>query len=355
MKAARITLALFGPHGRGAFNEAGLTGALRSRALGHEVEIRWIGPGTPEGRAEALRDLCRRGVDLLVAHGGQGDAPVQALHAEFPGTTFVVTQGQYTAANVACYEVLQEQSAFLAGVFAGLHSRTGVVGHLAGEMMRPGLKGRAAFAQGLRASGRSPRLLTHFCGEQHDPALAYAATLAMQREGADLVFAMLDGGRAGVSQACRERPIRQIGSVCDWVQREPDIFVAAAVADSGRCVAEAIGDFTSGRLRPGRARLFGLEDGTCVHLALPQSLRSIYGRQLDAWQSRLLDGSLALETDAGQEPGRIGVEAVQGMDAAGRGWSMDGLPIAAQALADRADQPRSRASTSSSVTWGNSR
>lgn len=296
MKAARITVALFGPHGRGAFNEAGLTGALRARERGHEVEIRWIGPGTPEGRTESLRDLCRRGVDLLVAHGGQGDAPVQALHAEFPDTRFVVTQGHFIAPNVACYEVLQEQSAFLAGVLAGLHSRTGVVGHLSGEMLRPGIKGRTAFAHGLRLCGQPVHFLTQFCGEQHDPALAYAATLAMQREGADLVFAMLDGGRVGVNQACRERPIRQIGSVLDWVAREPAIFVASAVADSGRCVTEAIHDFATGRLRPGSRRLFGLEDSSCVRLVLPPALRMIHARTLGDWQARLLEGSLRVET-----------------------------------------------------------
>ncbi|MEZ5662514.1 MAG: BMP family protein [Burkholderiaceae bacterium] len=296
MSGARIIVALFGPHGRGAFNEAGLTGALRARERGHEVEIRWIGPGTAEGRTESMRDLCRRGVDLLVAHGGQGDAPVQALHAEFPDTRFVITQGHFIAPNVASYEVLQEQSAFLAGVLAGLHSRSGVVGHLSGEMLRPGLKGRAAFAHGLRASGRQLRFLTHFCGEQHDPALAYAATLSMQREGADLVFAMLDGGRAGVNQACRERPIRQIGSVLDWVQREPDIFIGSAVADSGRCVAEAIDDFATDRLRPGTIRQFGLKEGPCVYLALPPALKALYGRQLECWQARLLDGSLEIET-----------------------------------------------------------
>jgi len=302
MKRARITVTLFGPHGRGAFNEAGLTGALHARELGHEVEIRWIGPGTPEGRTESLRDLCRRGVDLLVAHGGQGDAPVQALHAEFPDTRFVITQGHFTAPNVACYEVLQEQSAFLAGVLAGLHSRTGVVGHLSGEMLRPGLKGRAAFAHGLRASGQPVRFLTHFCGEQHDPALAYAATLSMQREGADLVFAMLDGGRAGVNQACHERPIRQIGSVLDWVAREPDIFVASAVADSGRCVSEAIVDFVTGRLQPGARRVFGLEDSSCVRLVLPPTLRVIHGRALSDWQARLLDGSLVVNTGFDNDP-----------------------------------------------------
>ena len=128
--SARIAVALFGPEGRGSFNESGLQGALRARTAGHALDVHGIAPRVAAGRAEALRALCRGGLDLLVVHGGQGDAPVGAIAAEFPDTRFAITQGHFLAPNVACYEVLQEQSAFLAGVLAGLASKTRVVGHL---------------------------------------------------------------------------------------------------------------------------------------------------------------------------------------------------------------------------------
>lgn len=291
--SARIAVALFGPEGRGSFNESGLQGALRARAAGHALEVHWIAPPDAAGRAEALRALCRRGLDLLVAHGGQGDAPVAAISAEFPDTRFAITQGSFLAPNVACYEVLQEQSAFLAGVLAGLASKTRVVGHLSGEKVRPGLKGRAAFAHGVRAAAPDCRFVTSFCGAQHDVGLAYATAQALQREGADLVFAMIDGGREGVSRACREGPLRQIGNVLDWVARDPAVFVASAIADSGSGVTEAVEDFATGRLAPGTTRVHGLASPECVRLVVAPALQAAHSAALALWEQRLRAGEVA--------------------------------------------------------------
>ena len=68
-------------------------------------------------------------------HGGQGDVPVARVAPRFGRTQFAITQGSHCAANVASYEILQEHSAFLAGVLAGL--RDGAA-HLSGERVRPG-------------------------------------------------------------------------------------------------------------------------------------------------------------------------------------------------------------------------
>jgi basic membrane protein A len=292
----RIAVALFGPQGQGSFNESGHAGVLRARALGHAVEVHWIAPLAAVERAEALRALCLQGLDLLVAHGGQGDAPVTAIHAEFAGTQFAVTQGSFLASNVASYEVLQEQSAFLAGVLAGLASKTRVVGHLSGEKVRPGLKGRAAFACGVRLAAPDCRFVTTFCGRQHDPELAYESTRRLQREGADLVFAMIDGGRPGVTRACRDLPIRQIGNVLDWVQRDPQVFVASAVADSGRGLAQAIDDFASGQLQGGRTVVYGLDQPDYVRLVVGDELQARFGAVLADWGRRVVSGAVVIDT-----------------------------------------------------------
>jgi basic membrane protein A len=288
----RVAVALFGPEGRGSFNESGLQGALRARASGHELAVHWIAPAEPRGRADALRRLCREGVDLLVAHGGQGDAPVAEICVEFPDTRFAITQGSHLSSNTACYEVLQEQSAFLAGVLAGLASGTRVVGHLSGEKVRPGLKGRAAFAHGVRAAAPDCRFVTAFCGHQHDAERAYRTALALQREGADIVFAMIDGGRDGVNQACRETPLRQIGNVLDWVARDPKVFVASAVADSGLGVTAAIEDFAAGRFVPGTRKSQGLESPESVRLVMSPELRATFGETIDQWRERLIAGAV---------------------------------------------------------------
>lgn len=296
-RAHRIAVALFGPPGQGSFNESGLAGVERVRAAGHAVDVHWIAPLAASERAQALRDLCQAGLDLLVAHGGQGDTPVQQMHTEFPGTLFAITQGSFLAANTASYEVLQEQSAFLAGVLAGLASRSRVVAHLSGEKVRPGLKGRAAFASGLRQAAPDCRFVSTFCGQQHDPDLAFEATRRLQQQGADLVFAMIDGGRPGVSRVCRELPIRQIGNVLDWVQRDPAVFVASAVADSGRGLAQAVDDFVHGRARASTRVEYGLSQPDYVRLVVSPELQARFGAQLVVWMQRLAAGTVHIETD----------------------------------------------------------
>ena len=76
MTQRRIAVALFGPAGRGSFNESGLAGWQRARDAGHDAAVHWIEPPDVPGRTQSLRALCAQGLDLLVAHGGQGDAPV---------------------------------------------------------------------------------------------------------------------------------------------------------------------------------------------------------------------------------------------------------------------------------------
>jgi basic membrane protein A and related proteins len=297
LTSTAIALALFGPQGKGSFNESGHQGAIAARAAGHAVDVHWISAQDPQERAQALHQICTDGCDLLIAHGGQGDIPVATVSPAFTDTRFAITQGHFVSPNTACYEVLQEHSAFLAGILAGLASRTGTVAHLSGERVRPGLKGRAAFADGVVAAGTGCRLLTTFIGHQHDPQLAYSSSLALHHAGADIIFAMIDGGRDGVSQACREWPMHQIGNVLDWVARDPDVFLASAVADSGQCVREAIEDHVHQRLRTGTIRTFGLERSDYVRLVCGADVSQEHRLELTRWQQRLIEGSYQPATD----------------------------------------------------------
>ncbi len=292
---AGVAVVLFGPRGQGGFNQAGFAGAQRAQAALAGIEVFWCEP--PAERAAFLRALCERGFDLIIAHGGQGDAPVAALAPLFPASRFVVTQGARPAANVAVYEALQEQSAYLAGVLAASVSKSGVVAHMSGERVRPGLHGRAAFADGVRRTRPEVRLLTCFCGDQHDAALARRVVEQQADAGADVLFAMIDGGRAGAIDACRARGVSQIGNVFDWTLREPEVFIASAIADSGMCIELAARDHASGTLRMGVHRGFGLEMGDMVRLALAPRVGASALSAVESARMDLLSGAIVPATE----------------------------------------------------------
>lgn len=296
--SVRRLLVLFGQAGRGGFNEAAVQGAARAARAGHALQVEWIADNDPDARAERLAALCADAPDLVIVHGGQGDVPVARVAPRFPHTQFAITQGSHHAANVASYEILQEHTAFLAGVLAGLR---GGAAHLSGERVRPGLKGRAAYADGVRrVRGQDP--LTGFCGNQHDPALAEAWTDALAANGARVVFAMMDGGRDGITRACRRRGLWQIGNVLDWVARDPAVYLASALADSGLCVERAAADHAAGALRVGAVTHFGLEADASLRLRLGADVSAEERRALDDWSARLARGEITVAPDyTGQE------------------------------------------------------
>ncbi len=283
-----IRAVFFGRPGAGAFNAAGVAGLARAAGrLGVAVETRWS--PDPAGRADAVR-AAATGASLVIAHGGQGEAPVAAVAPEFPAVRFAVTQGRIAGPNIACFEVLQEHSAFLAGALAGWWTEGRPAAHLSGEPVPPGLRGRAAFAAGLAHAAPGTPLLTGFCGNQHDPALAEAWTEAQCAAGAVLQFAMLDGGRPGAMAALRRHGARAIGNVHDWTAEDP-AFLASAVADNGWCIGAALEAHRRDDWRDAR---IGLERPEAVRLALAPDVPPDFARRVAALAGQIVAGRVAI-------------------------------------------------------------
>jgi basic membrane protein A len=279
------------------FMEAGYRGLVSARdRLG--VDIVWRDGIKPERDqlAGSLREMARVGADLIIAHGGQNNEAAKAVALEFPSTRFVVTQGSVTGSNLASYEVQQEDSAFLAGALAGWATKTGTVGHMSGIRVVPGLKGRAAFANGVAFANPQARLLTNFSGNQDDSALAKRVAAAMIDAEADIIFTMLNAGRTGAIEACRERGAKQIGNVRDWVAVAPDVFIAAAIADSGIAVAKAVEDLAAGTLKTGAIEKIGLARPDAVRLAIAPAVPADLRQRIEILAERIKAGEVEVST-----------------------------------------------------------
>lgn len=271
--APKVSALFAGKIDDGGFMQAGYDGLnLAESRLGVATVFEQGMAPKPEELAAALRKLAMAKPDLVIAHGGQNNAAAKAVAAEFPDIRFVVTQGNVTGLNLASYEVLQEHSAFLAGMLAGLTIRTGIVGHMSGIRVTPGLKGRAAYIAGVRRADPGVRVLTNFSGNQDDNALSKRVAAAMIAAKADIIFTMLNAGRTGAIEACREGGAKQIGNVRDWTLVAPEVFVASAFADAGRALFNAAQDLVQGRFAAGQIRQIGLESPEAVRLTIAPSV-----------------------------------------------------------------------------------
>jgi basic membrane protein A len=232
-------------------------------------------------------------VEGLVFVGGQGNIVTPDMAVLWPSHRFAIVQGAKIGVNLASYDVRQEESAFLAGLLAARMTRSGTVAHLSGHRVTPGLKGRAAFVAGVRHGDPSISVLTGFCGTQDDSAITRAWAEAEIAAGADVIFTMLNGARAGAIEACRAARAWQIGNALDWVASEPDVFIASAVARIDLGMHRAIADMAAG-VTPARIVEFGLASGDFVSLSLGASVPDSVADEIEACAKAIRNGRIAI-------------------------------------------------------------
>ena len=251
-----------------------------------------------QAQIAALRELATKyKPSLLIAHGGQNTDAALAVAKEFPDIRFVITQGAVTANNLSSYDVQQEESAWLAGAYAALMTKTGVVAHQSGIRVPPGLRARASYAAGVKYANPDVKLLTNFSGNQDDVELAARVTQAQAKAGADIIYTMLNKGRSGTTQACRELGIKEIGNVIDWVVREPDVFIGSAWADVGIGVFEACKDLSENKFESGKIFKVGLQQPDAVRLIMAPDTPESVRQRIAALQQDILAKKIHVEAE----------------------------------------------------------
>jgi basic membrane protein A len=287
----------------GGFVEAGYRGLVRvGKELGIPVEHVDGVPREREQMLEALRKLAATNATLVIGFGAATSEVTQRVAWEFPAQRFVTIQGTLTRPNLATYSVQPEQPAWLAGALAAMLTQSGTVGHLAGARSIPAEHMRAGFFAGLKNVRPQARLLSTFTGSDDDAELARRVALAQIDAGADIVFAMLGAGQGGAVAACRERSVRQIGGVRDWVAELPDAFVASAVVDPGFAIYMAARDLRDNLLKGEVVKRYGLHYPEAARLALAASVPADAQARVDRLRERIVAHGIAIpETYDGSE------------------------------------------------------
>ncbi|TEA76988.1 BMP family protein [Allopusillimonas ginsengisoli] len=284
----------------GGFMQAGYEGLmLAQRRLGVTASYLDKVANETEAQAAGLEKLAAAKPDLIIAHGGQNNKAAERVAAAHPDILFVVTQGSVTGSNLSSYDVLQEESAWLGGAYAAMMTRTGVIGHQSGIRVPPGLRGRAAYADGAFTVNPKIKLLTNFSGAQDDIALADRVTRAQAKAGADIIFTMLNAGRSGTTEACRALGIKQIGNVADWVARDPEVFIGSAYADVGIGVFEACKDVVNNTFKRGEIFKVGLQNPEAVRLIMSEQTPEDVKQRIEAYRKQILSGEIHVKKQYG--------------------------------------------------------
>ncbi|MFN8631712.1 MAG: BMP family ABC transporter substrate-binding protein [Chloroflexota bacterium] len=211
----------------GSFSELAYQGAKRAAdhfsAVLTEVTS---APGDTEADREArLEQLAQSGhAPIFVLGSAYADA-VAKVAPKHASTWFgVLGDASVNAPNVIGVLFHDEQGSYLVGAAAGLKSKSGRVGVIAGARDATSAPLVAGFAAGARAARPKAKVQVAYLAAPADPAKARTAALAMFDAGVDVVYAADPASASGVFEAARARKRWAIGTDTDrYAAADPSV------------------------------------------------------------------------------------------------------------------------------------
>ncbi len=283
--------------------------------LGFEVEI--AENAGYDDITPILRDIADDGVDLIICHASGYQTVCPEFAAE-TGTRVAVIENPNAveAGLISDIETQAQEVAYLAGIVAGMTTRTGTVGIVVSGEPPTWNFMSVGFAEGLHAVRPDTTLLYSVIGEgaYEDAAGAKRVTESQLAAGADIIFGMGDGASFGMIQAIEEfnadaadneraHFIDVIGDKSETDARE--VLLTSVLFDYTGIYTEMVEDIGRGEF--GKVYTMDVANEGVRLLELPDDLDEKIREAVEEARQEIIDGTIEVSAvgDAGDMQERL--------------------------------------------------
>ena len=274
-----------------SFNEAAYNGA---EAFKSDTGIGYLEfePTTEAQREQALRNMARRGANIIVAVGFSQASAVETVAAELPEVKFTVIDGVVDAPNVQSIVFKEHEGSYLVGMLAAMASQSGKVGFVGGMDVPLIRKFECGYEQGARAVNGEIEVLANMTGNTpsawNDPTKGGELARSQFDRGADVVFAAAGATGVGVYQAAKDQGKLAIGVDSNQNHLHPGTMLSSMVKRVDVATQEAFTSVMDGTWASGFKVLGLAEDG--VAWALDEHNRDLITGEMEAALAKARDG-----------------------------------------------------------------
>lgn len=250
----------------------------------------------------ALNDLKDEGAQLIICHAsGYQTACPEFAAAEEVAVAVIENPTAVTPGLVSDIETQAQEVAYLAGVAAGKLTKTGTVAVVVSGEPPTWNYMTVGFAEGLKATNGSAKLIYSVIGEAayDDSAGAKRVTEQVLAAGADIVFGMGDGASFGMIEAIRDHnaanadaPAWFIDVIGDKSADYADVLLTSVVFDYTGIYEAMIRDLDTGTF--GKVYTMDVKNGGVRLLDLPEGVDQAAKDAVTAAQTAIVDGSITV-------------------------------------------------------------
>jgi basic membrane protein A len=246
-----------------SFNEGAYNGAERfKKETG--IAYREFEVTAEAQREQALRNMARRGSQIVVGIGFSQASGMEKVAKEFPAVKFAIVDAVVDLPNVQSIVFKEHEGSFLVGMAAAMASKTGKVGFVGGMDIPLIRKFALGYEEGARYVNPKVEVFQNMTGTTpaawNDPTRGGELARSQFDRGADVVYAAAGATGLGVLQAAKDKGRLAIGVDSNQNHIQPGSVLTSMVKRVDLAVFEAFKTAKDGTWKSG-VRNLGVAEG----------------------------------------------------------------------------------------------
>jgi basic membrane protein A len=247
-------------------------------------------PETSECEA-ILRQLCDEGYNVIYATSfGHGEW-VEKVAKDYPNVYFGHATGYIMSDNTENYMGRVYEARYLAGIVAGMNSKTGKIGYVAAMQIPEVIRGINAFTLGVRSVNPNATVEVIWTNTWFDLTVEKASALELINKGCDLIAQHCDSTAPQI--AAQEKGVKAIGYNSSTPDAAPKAYLTAPLFHWDVFYKADVQSIIDGTWQP-KSYWKGLAEGMVSLDKLTSNCVAGTQEAVDAAKAKIIDGSLVI-------------------------------------------------------------
>ncbi|HMW03276.1 MAG TPA: BMP family protein [Acidobacteriota bacterium] len=299
----KVAILLPGPANDKAWNQSGYEG-LKLIEQEFKAETAFVerleGPELAVRSREAAHRFAASGFDLVILHGGEFVPIAESVAREFPRTRFALS-GTYAGnnSNLGAVAFRFEESGYLSGVLAALHTRSNKVAYIAGFDYPSYVEEGKLFEIGAKSIKPEIQVKIAYLQTWFDPNKARDTALGLARDGYDILLINADApGLMAIREVTKLDGVYVIGHNQDQSDIAPGRVLTSVIDNVPLLLLKAATLVQLGRWE-GKQYKFGMREDILRFAPFRGAVRPAEEAVFHKVQTDILTGSLNISTEIG--------------------------------------------------------